>query len=53
VYEVPQFDEIFYIEKMDNLALKERIIKDTCEALTHYYAIFASNISFPEFINPT
>ena len=40
-------------ERMDNLALREKIIKDCVETLIRYYALCCTNISFPEFINPT
>lgn len=42
-------------ERLDNLELREKMVKDTCEALIQYYSLpsICGNISFPEFIVPT
>ena len=47
--------DAWMFERLDNLELREKMVKDACEALIQYYSLpkLCGNISFPEFINPT
>ena len=38
---------------MPTQEIKDRIVKETIEALTHYYAANAASLSFPELLIPT
>lgn len=42
----------YFYDKLDNLQLKEKMLKQVCDALIRYFATKASNISFPEYVCP-
>jgi hypothetical protein len=40
-------------ERLDSVELRDRVIKETVEALIHHYALICGSIGFPELILPT